>query len=153
MMRTLYSGLIRRSFSTTARRFGASGSVGSSQNVRVSKKMGSIGGGILGFIIGGSAAGALSYYYLLEEYQNASTRLLSAVDQLQTSTDQVREYAKKIEEVDSELAELKTSVASKEKVEKARRELRKLYDVANIEHLELKTHVWAIEQKVHSLLK
>ncbi|KAK9767618.1 hypothetical protein K7432_002460 [Basidiobolus ranarum] len=156
LCRTVRSISVRRGFSTTVQRLEASSGAFAERTNEikvVKKKMGSIGGGILGFIIGGSTAGALSYYCLLEEYQNASTKILRAVDELKASTDQVKEYAQKIEVVDGELNDFKNNLVSKEKVEKTRRELRKLHDSANIEHLELKTHIWAVEQEVHSLFK
>ncbi|KAK9764739.1 hypothetical protein K7432_007536 [Basidiobolus ranarum] len=152
----IYSNSVRRGLSTIFKRLESS-SAGfaerSTETQVVKKKMGGIGGGILGFIIGSSAAGAVSYYSLLEEYQHASTKLLSAVDELQVSTDQVKEYAEKIEDLDAELNKLKSNLVKKEQVDKARRELRKLHDSANIEYLELKTHVWAIEQEIHSASK
>ncbi|ORX83251.1 hypothetical protein K493DRAFT_411687 [Basidiobolus meristosporus CBS 931.73] len=146
------STLARRGFSTTSRQLQTNtGFAERSTEAQVLKKrMGGIGGGIIGFVIGASAAGTMSYFSLLEEYQIASTKLLGAVEELQASTSQVKEHAKKIEDLDQELIVLKDNIVKKEQVDKARRELRKLYDSANIEHLELKTHVWAMEQEIHS---
>ncbi|KAF9976163.1 hypothetical protein BGZ65_007944, partial [Modicella reniformis] len=101
-------------------------------------------------------AGSVGYYYLLEEYQTASNLLLDSVEDLQTSTNKVRDYAKKIESVEAELKALHTKAATVEQLNELRSEIKKVYDALNIEHLELKSHVWGLEmdlQKVHDQAK
>ncbi|OAQ35323.1 hypothetical protein K457DRAFT_66003, partial [Linnemannia elongata AG-77] len=106
---------------------------------------------ILGFLIGATAAGGAGYYYLLEEYQTASNLLLSSVEDLQASTNKVRDYAKKIESVEAELKTLKSKTATVEQLSELKSEVKKVYDGLNIEHLELKSHVWGLEMDLQKV--
>ncbi|KAF9973550.1 hypothetical protein BGZ73_003187 [Actinomortierella ambigua] len=139
-----------RSFSTsTVARAEAS----ASPVVTYKRPVGGFRGGILGFLLGSTAAGAAGYYYLLEEYQTASNLLLASVEDLQASTSKVRDYAKKIESVEAELKKLKEKAATKEQLQELRTDVKKVYDGLNIEHLELKTHVWGLEQDLAASIK
>ncbi|KAG2175660.1 hypothetical protein INT43_001307 [Umbelopsis isabellina] len=108
------------------------------------KVTGAVRGGLLGFLLGVTISGGIGYYYLLEEYNEASASLLQSVKDLQDSTDKVRDYARKIEAIDRDLAKLKDSAATSQQLTDLRHEFKKLYDGLNIEHLELKTHVWGL---------
>ncbi|KAG0280257.1 hypothetical protein BGZ95_010777 [Linnemannia exigua] len=124
--------------------------------VNYKRPVGGFRGGILGFLIGATAAGGAGYYYLLEEYQTASNLLLSSVEDLQASTNKVRDYAKKIESVEAELKALRSKTATVEQLTELKSEVKKVYDGLNIEHLELKSHVWGLEmdlQKVQQAAK
>ncbi|KAJ2963586.1 hypothetical protein NQZ79_g1424 [Umbelopsis isabellina] len=112
------------------------------------KVTGAVRGGLLGFLLGVTISGGIGYYYLLEEYNEASASLLNSVKDLQASTDKVRDYARKIEAIDRDLAKLKESAATSQQLSDLRHEFKKLYDGLNIEHLELKTHVWGLEQDI-----
>ncbi|KAG0162491.1 hypothetical protein DFQ28_001186 [Apophysomyces sp. BC1034] len=112
--------------------------------VEAPKKVGAVRGGMLGFLLGVTLAGSAGYYYLLEEYNSASGSLLSSVEELQSSTDKIRDYARRIEVVDKDVAKLKDSVATAQQLNELKAEFRKLYDTLNVEHLELKTHVWGL---------
>ncbi|KAI7896045.1 uncharacterized protein EV154DRAFT_476767 [Mucor mucedo] len=109
-------------------------------------KMGAGRGGVIGFLLGVTAAGSAGYYYLLGEYNNASEALLISVQELQASTDKVKDYARRIEAVDRDVAKLKETTATKKQLSDLKVDFRKLYDTLNIEHLELKTHVWGLEK-------
>ncbi|KAF8938247.1 hypothetical protein BGZ58_001303 [Dissophora ornata] len=124
--------------------------------VNYKRPVGGFRGGILGFLLGATVAGGAGYYYLLEEYQTASNLLLSSVEDLQSSTNKVRDYAKKIESVEAELKALRTKAATVEQLSELKGEVKKVYDALNIEHLELKSHVWGLEmdlQKVQQQAK
>ncbi|KAK3822712.1 MAG: hypothetical protein J3Q66DRAFT_329957 [Benniella sp.] len=124
--------------------------------VTYKRPIGGFRGGILGFLLGATAAGSAGYFYLLEEYQTASNLLLTSVEDLQASTNKVRDYAKKIESVEAELKALRTKAATVEQLGELRSEVKKVYDALNIEHLELKSHVWGLEmdlQKVQDQAK
>ncbi|KAL1925019.1 uncharacterized protein VTP21DRAFT_4673 [Calcarisporiella thermophila] len=148
------SPFVARLISTSARRGFSSSSVARSEANggifgSAKKPVGGFRGGIIGFIFGAALAGGAGYYYLLDEYRTASSLLLHSVEELQSSTNKVREYAKKIESVDKDLKKLRTSAATTEQLNDLRNELKKLYDSLNIEHLELKTHVYTLEQDLH----
>ncbi|KAF9148500.1 hypothetical protein BG015_009769 [Linnemannia schmuckeri] len=119
--------------------------------VNYKRPVGGFRGGILGFLIGATAAGGAGYYYLLEEYQTASNLLLSSVEDLQASTNKVRDYAKKIESVEAELKTLKSKTATVEQLNELKSEVKKVYDGLNIEHLELKSHVWGLEMDLQKV--
>ncbi|ORX51937.1 hypothetical protein DM01DRAFT_1289319 [Hesseltinella vesiculosa] len=108
------------------------------------KQVGALRGGLIGFLVGVTFAGSIGYYYLLEEYNHASESLLVSVEELQKSTEKVRDYAQRIETLDRELAKLKKTAASAQQLEESKIQLRKLYDTLNMEHLELKTHIWGL---------
>ncbi|KAJ8653502.1 hypothetical protein O0I10_010830 [Lichtheimia ornata] len=112
-------------------------------------KVGAVRGGFVGFLLGVTVAGSVGYYYLLEEYNSASDSLLSSVQELQTSTEKVREYARKIEAVDKDVTKLKELAATTQQLNDLKAEFRKLYDTLNMEHLDLKSHVWGLEQDLN----
>ncbi|RKP12457.1 hypothetical protein BJ684DRAFT_21004 [Piptocephalis cylindrospora] len=116
------------------------------------KSFGSFRSGILGFLLGATTAGAAGFAYLLDEYQSASGALLASVEELQSSTAKVREYARRIEGVDREVRELKEHVATVEKVGKVRAELRSLQAMQSSEHLELAAKVRDLERDLTDLV-
>ncbi|KAI9314149.1 hypothetical protein BX666DRAFT_1970799 [Dichotomocladium elegans] len=116
------------------------------------KKVGAVRGGFVGFLLGVTVAGSVGYYYLLEEYNNASDSLLSSVQELQSSTEKVREYARKIEAVDKDVTKLKELAATTQQLNELKAEFRKLYDTLNMEHLDLKTHVWGLGKQIILLI-
>ncbi|KAL0073869.1 hypothetical protein J3Q64DRAFT_1727073 [Phycomyces blakesleeanus] len=107
---------------------------------------GGFSSGLTGFLVGVSITGAIGYYYLLEEYTAASNSLLKSVEQLETTTKKVRDYAHKIESVEKDVNRLKETVATVQQLSELKSEIRRVYDTLNIDHLELKTHVWGLEQ-------
>ncbi|KAG0365584.1 hypothetical protein BC939DRAFT_498715 [Gamsiella multidivaricata] len=119
--------------------------------VTYKRPVGGFRGGILGFLLGATVAGGAGYYYLLEEYQTASSLLLSSVEDLHASTNKVRDYAKKIESVEAELKALRTKAATVEQLSELKGEVKKVYDALNIEHLELKSHVWGLEMDLQKV--
>ncbi|ORY02611.1 hypothetical protein K493DRAFT_297822 [Basidiobolus meristosporus CBS 931.73] len=117
----------------------------------VVKKSGSFRGGLTGFLFGLTCAGGVGYYYLLEEYKSATDLLLHSVDELQTSTDKVREYAQKISDVERELRILKGAAATHDQLENTKSDLKKLFSTIHSEHLTMKKNVSEIEHDVHGL--
>ncbi|KAI9025846.1 hypothetical protein CLU79DRAFT_743392 [Phycomyces nitens] len=101
--------------------------------------------GLTGFLVGVSITGGIGYYYLLEEYTAASNSLLESVEQLETTTKKVRDYAHKIESVEKDVNRLKETAATLQQLSELKTEIRRVYDTLNIDHLELKTHVWGLE--------
>jgi len=55
----------------------------------IRRPVGSVRGGVLGFLFGFGIASAYGYYYLLKEYNAASNLMLASVEELQTSTEKV----------------------------------------------------------------
>ncbi|KAI9227483.1 MAG: hypothetical protein DHS80DRAFT_31741 [Piptocephalis tieghemiana] len=116
------------------------------------KPFGTFRGGILGFLLGATTAGAAGFAYLLDEYQAASGALLASVEELQASTAKVREYARRIEGVDREVRELKDQVVTVDRVGKVRAELRSLQALQTSEHLELAAKVRDLERDLAGLV-
>ncbi|KAG8893393.1 hypothetical protein FRB99_001970 [Tulasnella sp. 403] len=121
--------------------------------VRPKKPIGGFRGGIFGFLLGFSVASAYASYRLLEEYKIASALLQASVEELQASTDKVSTHIRRIENVERNLKALSESSTSKEESKKAKAELKKLYDGLHIEFLDLRAHVWGMQQDLHSLIK
>ncbi|KAJ3515392.1 hypothetical protein NLJ89_g1800 [Agrocybe chaxingu] len=122
--------------------------------VQVQKKpIGGFRGGIVGFLFGFSLASSFAAYHLLEEYQQASAVLQASVEELKISTEKVSAHVRRIEAVEKDLKALSDASASKEDISRVRAEVKKLYDGLHVEFLDLRTHVWGIQQDLHKLSK
>jgi len=122
--------------------------------VQVQKRpVGGFRGGIIGFMFGFSLAASFAAYHLLDEYKQASAALQTSVEELQRSTDKVSAHIRRIEAVEKDLKALADSSAGKEDISRVRAEVKKLYDGLHVEFLDLRSHVWGIQQDVHSLSK
>ncbi|CAG8516344.1 4896_t:CDS:2 [Paraglomus brasilianum] len=110
------------------------------------KPIGGFRGGLIGFLLGLTVAGGTGYYYLFDDYHAASNLLLSVVEELQKSTNKVRDYTSKIERIDAELKALQEKSVTREQLLDLRTDVKKLYDALNIQQLELKNRVWTLEQ-------
>ncbi|KZT19527.1 hypothetical protein NEOLEDRAFT_1077641 [Neolentinus lepideus HHB14362 ss-1] len=117
------------------------------------KPIGGFRGGIIGFLFGFSLAASLAAYNLLDEYRQASAALQASVAELQLSTEKVSAHMRRIEAVEKDLKALSQTSASKEEVSKVRTEMKKIYDGLHVEFLDLRSHVWGIQQDVHALSK
>lgn len=63
----------------------------------VSRKVGAVKGGFLGFLLGVTATGAGSYIYLLDEYKSASNVIVADVVALQSSIASLEKHVKSLE--------------------------------------------------------
>ncbi len=88
-----------------------------------------------------TVAGGLGYTYLLTEYQNASSLLLSSIEELQDSTSRIAGYVKRIEDVENSLKKVQQSGASSKDITSLRQEMHKVYNGINVEQLDLKAKV------------
>ncbi|GLB38481.1 hypothetical protein LshimejAT787_0503460 [Lyophyllum shimeji] len=122
--------------------------------VQVQKKpVGGFRGGIVGFLFGFSLASSFAAYHLLEEYQHASAALQASVETLQTNTEKISAHVRRIEAVEEDLKALSQASASKEDVTRLRAETKKLLDGLHVEFLDLRSHVWGIQQDLQALAK
>ncbi|KAF8526143.1 hypothetical protein JB92DRAFT_2700902 [Gautieria morchelliformis] len=117
------------------------------------RPVGGFRGGVFGFLLGFSVASAFASYHLLDEYKLASNTLQTSVEELQVNIQKVSAHIRRIEAVEKELKALTESAAGKDDVSRVRTEMKKLYDGLHVEFLDLKSHVWGIQQDVHSLSK
>jgi hypothetical protein len=117
------------------------------------KPVGGFRGGVFGFLLGFSAASAFASYQLLEEYKTASALLQASVEELQSSAQKVSTHVRRIEAVEKDLKALAENTSSKDDVTKVRAEMKKLYDGLHVEFLDLRAHVWGMQQDLHSVLK
>ncbi|KAF8527484.1 hypothetical protein BU17DRAFT_39537 [Hysterangium stoloniferum] len=117
------------------------------------RPIGGFRGGLFGFLLGFSVASAYASYHLLDEYKLASNTLQASVEELQLSTQKVSAHIRRIEAVEKELKALTESAAGKEDVNRVRAEMKKLYDGLHVEFLDLRSHVWGIQQDLHSISK
>jgi hypothetical protein len=117
------------------------------------KPIGGFRGGIVGFLFGFSLASSFAAYHLLDEYKQASAALQASIEELQTSTEKVSAHVRRIEAVERDLKALADSSAGKEDLSRVRAEIKRLYDGLHVEFLDLRSHVWGIQQDLHSLSK
>ncbi|EIW81400.1 hypothetical protein CONPUDRAFT_73141 [Coniophora puteana RWD-64-598 SS2] len=117
------------------------------------KPVGGFRGGIIGFLFGFSLASSFAAYSLLDEYKRASAALQASVEELQVSTEKVSSHVRRIEAVEKDLKALSSGSASKEDLSRVRAELKKVYDGLHIEFLDLRSHVWGMQQDLHHLAK
>ncbi|KAF8631787.1 hypothetical protein AX17_005002 [Amanita inopinata Kibby_2008] len=123
-------------------------------NVHVQKRpIGGFRGGIVGFLFGFSLASSFAAYHLLDEYQQASAALQASIDELKLNTEKVSEHVRRIEAVEKDLKVLRETTVPKEDLSRLRSEVKKLYDGLHVEFLDLRTHVWGIQQDLHKVLK
>ncbi|KAG9013570.1 hypothetical protein FRB90_005859 [Tulasnella sp. 427] len=122
-------------------------------SVRPKKPIGGFRGGVFGFLLGFSVASAYASYRLLEEYKIASALLQASVEELQASTDKISTHIRRIETVEKNLKALSEASATKEESKKSKAELKKLYDGLHVEFLDLRAHVWGMQQDLHALVK
>ncbi|KAL5524669.1 hypothetical protein ACEPAF_9814 [Sanghuangporus sanghuang] len=115
--------------------------------------VGGFRGGIVGFLLGFSLASSFAAYHLLEEYKLASAQLQASVMELQASTEKVTAHIRRIEAVEKDLKALSDVSATKDDLSRVRAEVKKIYDGLEIEFLNLRQHVWGIQQDLHSLSK
>ncbi|KAE8541867.1 hypothetical protein D1P53_002041 [Cryptococcus gattii VGV] len=133
-----------RQLSTTAIRREEAAAVGTVGAVPVKRPVGGFRGGILGFFFGFAFASSLSIYYLQQETKLATGLLTASIEELQQGTGKT---------VEKELAALKASNALKEDVTKVRGEMKKVYDGLHLELLDLRAHVWGVEQDLQKVVK
>ncbi|KAF9519657.1 hypothetical protein BS47DRAFT_1076996 [Hydnum rufescens UP504] len=121
--------------------------------VKPKKPIGGFRGGIFGFLLGFSIASSYASYHLLEEYKLASSLMQASVEELQASTQKVSAHVRRIEAVEKDLKALAESTAGKDDITKLRAEMKKLYDGLHVEFLDLRAHVWGMQQDLHSITK
>ncbi|ODO11121.1 hypothetical protein I350_01723 [Cryptococcus amylolentus CBS 6273] len=102
---------------------------------------------------GFSFASALSIYYLQEETKVATGLLTSSIEQLQQGTGKITTHLDRLQTVEKELAALRANASVKEDVTKVRGEMKKVYDGLHLELLDLRAHVWGVEQDLQNVVK
>ncbi|KAK2465240.1 hypothetical protein APHAL10511_002594 [Amanita phalloides] len=117
------------------------------------KPVGGVRGGIVGFLFGFSIASSFAAYHLLEEYRQASAALQASVDELKLSTEKVSEHVRRIQAVEKDLKALRDASAPREDLSRLRTEVKKLYDGLHVEILDLRAHIWGMQQDLNKVLK
>lgn len=65
--------------------------------VTAPRRAGSVKGGLFGFLLGVTATGAASYYYLLDQYKIANNVVVADVIALQNSVNNLEQHVKSLE--------------------------------------------------------
>lgn len=89
--------------------------------------IGGFRGGITGFLLGTTLSGCVGWYYLLEQYRDASDLLLASVEDLQQSTGRVTGYVRRIEDVEKRVGKIEDSGARREDLQGVRKELKQVF--------------------------
>jgi hypothetical protein len=66
---------------------------------------------------------------------------------------QITSHLDRLQAVEKELAALKAASAQKDDVGKVRGEMKKVYDGLHLELLDLRAHVWGVEQDLQKVVK
>ncbi|KAJ6619450.1 hypothetical protein B0H10DRAFT_1876810 [Mycena sp. CBHHK59/15] len=117
------------------------------------RPIGAFRGGIVGFLFGFSIAASFAAYNLLDEYNQASVTLQASVEELKLRTEQISAHVRRIEAVEKDLKVLSASSSTKDDLSRLRTEVKKICDGLRVEFLDLRSHIWGIQQDVHSLSK
>ncbi len=107
----------------------------------IRRPVGSVRGGVLGFLFGFGIASAYGYAYLLKEYNAASNLMLASVEELQSSTEKITTHLQRLNKLEADLKSLGSQAASKAEFEKNRLELKKIVDGIHDEVLDVKKQV------------
>ncbi len=130
----------------------------------IRRPVGSVRGGVLGFLFGFGIASAYGYYYLLKEYNAASNLMLASVEELQGSTEkvshhphserdrrerlinegllkQITGHLQRLNKLEADLKSLTSNSASKAEYEKQRVEMKRIVDGIHDEVLDVKKQV------------
>ncbi|GAA6039774.1 hypothetical protein JCM8097_004215 [Rhodosporidiobolus ruineniae] len=118
---------------------------------RVRRPVGAFRGGIIGFLLGVSLVGGYGYFQLLDDYAKASRELLDSVEELKGSTEALTTHLTRISSLESSVASLQFDTATKTELDSLRQEYRKLLEGEHLDLLNLKAHVWAMEQDLHKV--
>jgi len=117
------------------------------------KPLGAFRGGLVGFLLGFSLASSYAAYRLVDEYKQASVILQASVEELQATATKVSTHLERIESVEKNLKALSETTVAKDDAVHLRTEVKKLYDGLHIEFLDLRSHVWGIQQDLQALSK
>jgi len=98
LLSTTQPRMFCRSFQTSTRRV-----ADTAVPLPVRKPVGAFRGGLFGFLLGSTLAGAGVYYYVLEEYKVSNELLTEDIYSLQASVQRVHTYVQTLEEKLSEL--------------------------------------------------
>ncbi|KAI8048654.1 hypothetical protein BDF22DRAFT_736104 [Syncephalis plumigaleata] len=123
------------------------------RNVSYVKSRSRVGATLLGFFMGATLTGALGWYGFLDDYMYASRTLLESVEDLESSTRKVRDYARKIEKVESTLRRLEEQAITQATFEDMRKELRTMMDASEESQYAWRGRIVELEKDVNMLLK
>ncbi len=107
----------------------------------IRRPVGSVRGGVLGFLFGFGIASAYGYAYLLKEYNAASNLMLASVEELQSSTEKITTHLQRLNKLEADLKSLGSQAASRAEFEKNRAEIKRIVDGIHDEVLDVKKQV------------
>ncbi|GAA5964006.1 hypothetical protein JCM3765_007836 [Sporobolomyces pararoseus] len=119
----------------------------------IKQPVGAWRGGLIGFLLGLTALGSYGYFLLLSDYEKASRQLVESVKNLESSTSLISSQLERIAELESRLKSVESTQVSSKRLESFRNEYKKLSDSQHLDLIDLKAHVWSIEQDLVNLEK
>lgn len=93
----MFSATSRQLLRTSIRSYSTQTATTTTATVRP-KKVGAFRGGFIGFLLGVTTTGSLSYYYLLDQYNLSNTVVVSDIIALQNSISNLEKHIKTLEE-------------------------------------------------------
>ncbi|GAA5912930.1 uncharacterized protein JCM6883_006261 [Sporobolomyces salmoneus] len=119
----------------------------------VKQPVGAFRGGLIGFLLGLTTLGGYGYYLLLSDYEKASKQLVESVKNLESSTSLISSQLDRISLLESRLRSLESTQVSSKQLDSFRNEYKKLSESQHLDLINLKAHVWSIEQDLVNLEK
>ncbi|RKP09971.1 hypothetical protein THASP1DRAFT_22239 [Thamnocephalis sphaerospora] len=157
LRRAVLRPLIQRRFVSVSTASSTPSSSTVSTSVKAShsgkKSRSQFGSGLIGFLLGGTIVGAVGWYEFLDDYRYASRTLLESVEELESSTRKVRDYARKIEAVEATLRRLENQSVTEEALNQLRQEMRTLMDSNEENQYAWRGRIVDIEKDINALLK
>ncbi|KAI9639078.1 uncharacterized protein MKK02DRAFT_39355 [Dioszegia hungarica] len=108
---------------------------------------------LMGFLLGFASASSIGLYYFQGVTETASSQLLESVEKLQRGAGKISSHLERLQAVEKEMASLKAGMAARDDVGKVRGEMRKLHEGLHLEMLDLRAHVWGVEQDLGKVVK
>ncbi|GAA6013890.1 hypothetical protein JCM11491_000459 [Sporobolomyces phaffii] len=112
----------------------------------IQQPVGAFRGGLIGFLLGLTALGGYGYYLLLGDYERASKQLVESVKNLELSTSLISSQLDRISVLETRLESVEASQVAQSQLAALRSEYKKLSESQHLDLINLKAHVWAIEQ-------
>ncbi|WFD38508.1 uncharacterized protein MJAP1_001461 [Malassezia japonica] len=109
--------------------------------------------GVLGFLLGFSAAGVAGLYWLQREYRSASNSVLASSARLTDSATNVTGYLDRLNLLEARMREVSGDAMSRTEANTAAESLRKLYADLFEETHELRERMWELEHETFATRK
>lgn len=114
-------------------------------SIKYNRPIAGIRAGLLGFLAGLTLVGTYAYLNIFEEYQSATNTLLVSVEELKSTTHKITNQIKRIEQVERDLARIKSTSISEEQLQAHKSQLNKSLDALKLDQLKIRSSLSDLE--------